>query len=138
MINSYNYSKIRLMISIIFSAILLFILFLTVNNFLMLNSESIANFSHCNPCNSEFQQLKDYFETFLIITGMVLFTFNRRFTDYISFIIFVFLSTIVPVEVLQKGYLQTQDVGDYTTVLIINTLFFSLPIIFLISNIFAI
>ena len=66
---------------------------------------------------------------------MVLFTFNRIFTDYISFIIFVFLSTIVPVEVLQKGYLQTQDVGDYTTVLIINTLFFSLPIIFLISKI---
>ena len=126
-----KYSKTRLLISIIFGVLLFYFVSQIVVNYINLNSSPTIQFSGCNPCKSKVQVYKEYIQTFLLLAGMILFTLNKKLTDYITFAIFIFLLGLLPVEFINAGCLSSEYFSNCLNGFILILLFLSLPLIFL-------
>ena len=133
MINIKNYSKIRLLISLIFGFFLVYAFSQMVINYITFNPNPEIQFSVCNPCKTQFQIIKEYLEPFLLLTGIIFFTLNRKLADYISFTIFVFLLGIFLAE-FYGGCLKSEYPFICVKSSIIVFLFLVSPLIFLLVN----
>lgn len=129
-----NYSKIRLLISIAFGILLLYVVFQMLINYITFDPNPAIQFSSCNPCKSDIQIYKEYLQNFLLLTGMILFTLNRKLTDYISFAIFIFLLGLLPVEFVDAGCFTSEYFSTCLQGFILVSLFLGLPLIFLTIN----
>lgn len=134
MINTKNYSKIRLLIAIIFVIVTLGFISQMLLDFKIPNSDETIQFSGCNPCRTDVQIYKQYLEILLLLTGIILFTLNKKLTDYISFTIFVFLLALLPVQFIDRECLLSDYFGYCMKVFMLVSLFLGLPIIFLTTN----
>ena len=129
-----SYSKIRILISIAFGILLLFALYQMIADYLIVNPASDINFSACIIGKSEFQVFREYFDPFLLALAMILFTLNRKVTDYFSFTIFIFLLAIFPVDLIDAGCLDSEYFSNCARASILVLLFLGSPILFLITN----
>lgn len=129
-----EYSKIRFLISIIFGVLLVYFISQMFLNYINFNSNPAVHFSDCNPCKSNVQVYKEYLQTFLLLAGMILFTLNRKLTDYITFAIFIFLLGLLPVEFIEAGCFSSEYFSDCLKSFILVSLFLSLPLVFLTIN----
>lgn len=134
MINFENYSKSRFLISFIFGVVFLYLGSQTITSYITFNANPDIQFGVCNPCKSGMQIFKEYLQTFLLVAGMVLFTLNKRLTDYISVTIFVFLSGLLSVKFVNGECFTLEYFNSCTKSYILVFLFFLLPIIFLTIN----
>ncbi len=134
MINLKNYSKIRFLFSFVFSIFLIYAFSQIIINYITSDLSLDIQFSICNPCKTQFQIFKEYLEPFLLLTGIILFTLNRKLTDYISFAIFVFLLGIFLVETNIWECVKSEDFVSCAKSSIIVFLFLVSPLIFLLVN----
>jgi len=134
MINLKNYSKIRVLISFVFGIFLVYAFSQIVINYITFDLNPDIQLSVCNPCKSRFQIIKEYLEPFLLLTGTILFTLNRKLTDYISFTIFIFLLGIFSVEINYLECLKSEDFVICAKSAIIVFLFLVSPLIILSVN----
>lgn len=131
-----NYSKIRFLISIIFGILLLYVISQQVLNYITFDPNSDISYSGCNPCKGSVQIYKEYLEAFLLLTGMISFTLNRKLTDYISFTVFIFLLGLVSVQFIDAECLMSDNFSICMKGFILILLFLGIPLMFLTINFF--
>jgi hypothetical protein len=129
-----NYSKTRLLISITFGVVLFYFVFQILVNYINYNPKSAIQFSICNPCKSVFQIYKEHLQICLLLAGMILFTLNKKITDFITFAIFIFLLGWSPVEFVNAGCLFSEYFSNCLKSFVLISLFLSLPLAFLTIN----
>jgi len=106
-----KFSKMRLMLAL---CIGVFILYHSIE--LIENLTRVSQFSGGNYIN-----YSDFVSVILLFIGTILFALNRKWTDYISFSIFIFLfGGVVPFQFVEAGCLESDNFN-----ICIQNLFFS-------------
>lgn len=130
-----SYSKSRLIIVVAFGIFILFsISEVIINNFIF-SSDPAIQFSGCNPCKTKIQVYKEYLEFSLLLIAVFLFALNKKITDYISFVILVFLiGGVLPVTFIEGGCLESENFYVCIKDLFLILLIVAAPLVYLTIN----